>query len=60
MSDHSEDCYEKLADLVDVLEDVTDWEHDRILEWAEYEARGRRFSEAQALKVEEMWEQYCS
>lgn len=59
MSDTTE-CYERVAELVDELENMTEWENQFVMDVAEYEEKGRLFSHAQVLKIEELYERYCS
>ena len=55
--DYQEHC-RMVAELVDELENLNDWENDFILGLAEYEERGRLFSKAQQEKIEELYTRY--
>lgn len=48
------ECYEKVSRLMDIVDDLTEWENEFINDMAEVEQAGGLFTEGQMDKIEEI------
>jgi hypothetical protein len=55
---NQEDLYEKINELVDILETLTDKEYDFVMTVADYRHEGRKLTQLQANWVEELYRRY--
>lgn len=58
MTTRTQELYEKISDLMDIVDNLPDKDHAFIMNVADYEEAGRIFSEAQASWIEDLHHRY--
>lgn len=59
MTTRTQDLYEKVCELMDHVDDMNPKDYDFIMNLADYEERGRLFSEKQAEWVLDLHRRFC-